>query len=149
MLRDRLFVKCLLARQLRKVAVYKNRNNQFTVAEFDQFMAKCRSIEGVDALCDAVEDLDGFNWKSIGSELNKHFAVLRRMIDALPEVDIEAPPQMFYNMAPETRGRRARRAMGPRYQVDEAFQKDKEQFEAELRGDVGPLGEEPNEESTS
>jgi hypothetical protein len=56
---------------------------------------------------------------------------------------------MFYNMAPETRGRRARRAMGPRYQTDAAFQKDKEQFEAELRGDVGPLGEEPNEEPTS
>jgi len=147
-LRDRPFVRCLLARELRRVASYKNRNNQFTEELFDQFMAKCRSAIVIDRLCTIVEEAGDFDWKKVGNWMNQHFGVLRGEVEAFDDVNLEAP-ETHYNMAPVSRGRKARRAAGPRYQSDVEFQRDKEQFEAELRGDVGPLSEEPNEEATS
>lgn len=144
--RDRPFVRCHLSRQLRKVAAYKNRNNQFSVAAYDQFTAKCRTELGIDVIVDFIEEKDDFSKKDPQGWFNQNFAELRKRIEAMEDLDLESPPQLFYNMAPEKRGRRARRARGPRYQTDAEFNRDREMWEAELRGDVGPLVEEPDEE---
>jgi hypothetical protein len=119
------------------------------VADFDQFMAKLRTTAGVDAVIDFIEELGDFSVKDPGGWFNQNWRGIRTRIDSLPDVDIESPPELYYSAAPDKRGRRARRAMPPAYETDAEFQRDKEMWEAELRGDVGPLNEEPNEEESA
>lgn len=133
MLRDRPFMMAFVANQLRKVAIYYFNAKQFSEAEFDQFVAKTRTLAVMQALCDAVEELD-FDWKNPRKSVMKYWNLLRPIVDSFDNVDIEHP-EMFYNMAPTRKGRKARRAMEPPYEEDPRFIADKALFEAELRGE--------------
>jgi hypothetical protein len=90
-----------------------------------------------------------FSLHTIKKWIGKNWVAIRKLVESHEDLNLEGSPEMYYNAAPATRGRRARRAMGPKYQEAPEFRADKELFEAELRGDVGPLNEEPNEESAS
>lgn len=131
---DRPFVQCHLARQVRKMATYKMRANQFTEEQYDQFMAKCRTQMGIDALCEYVCQDYEFDWNKLHKWLDTHWARLRKLIEEFNDVDL-LHPQMFYRNAPATRGRKALRALGPSYEEDPRFIEDRERFKRELRGE--------------
>ena len=143
MLRERPFVSCHIARRVRKMASYKFRNKQFTEAEFDQFVAKCRAPHVVAALCDAVEG-DAPEWKGLDTWIHRMWSKLRAVVDGFDDVSLEQPLG-YYNAAPKSRGRRALRDRGPRYETEAAFIADKELFLAELEGRVV----EENDDSTT
>ena len=58
--------------------------------------------------------------------------VLRDLAGEFEDVSL-THPELYYNVGPKMRGRKAIRAAGPKYQADEAFQADKEAFEEEMR----------------
>jgi len=135
MLSERPFVACHVARQVRKMASYKFRNNQFTETQFDQFMAKCRASHVIDQLCDIIEEDEDFDWKDFKNWLGRKWSQLRSVVDAFEDVDL-TQPLGFYQSAPVDKGRKARRALPPAYETDAAFIADKELFFAELEGRV-------------
>lgn len=144
MLSERPFVACHVARQVRKMASYKFRNKQFTEAQFDQFMAKCRAPEVVAQLCDVIEEDEDFDWKHFQNWIHRMWSKLRAVVDGFDDVSLEQPLG-YYNAAPKSRGRRALRDRGPRYETEAAFIADKELFLAELEGRVV----EENDDSTT
>ncbi len=145
MLSERPFVSCHIARRVRKMASYKFRNNQFTEAEFDQFMAKCRAPDVVDQLCDIVEEASQLRWAKLDDFIHNNWTSFRAVVDGFPEVNLEQPLG-HYNAAPKSRGRRALRDRGPRYQTEAAFVADKELFLSQADGLV--VEEEIEDDST-
>lgn len=131
-LRERPFVRAHFSRQLRKFFGMRFRLTQIPEAEYDQLIAKCRNAVCLDALCDFADNDLGFNLKSMNPWFTKNMDVLRELAGEFDDVSLTAP-ELYYNIGPKMRGRKAIRAAGPKYQTDEAFQADKEAFEKEMR----------------
>ncbi len=137
MIKYRPFVSAMVAREVRRHAILRRNANQFKTEEFDQFMAKLRTKKVIDAVCDFFENEEEFDVRNLNPTLMLTWARLRKLVEEFPSVDLEKP-EMLYNMAPQRRGRRARREAGPSYEEDEAFIADRDAFYEEM-----------NEESTS
>jgi len=122
-LRDRPYASCLLSQQIRKCGRVKVR--KFTEAHWDQFVGKTRTAAALYPVCDMADKDPDFKVSDMWKWLSKNWKAVQAIIDKAPEADLSAP-ELFYNMAPQGRGRKARRAMAPRFQTLPDFVADKE-----------------------
>lgn len=127
--RDRPFVRAHFSRQLRKLMVYHYQGKRLQEAEYDQLMAKVRSSDCLNVLCDLFDSDEDYSWKTLNAWASKSWDVIREIAAGFADLPLDRP-ELYYNVGAQ--GRRARRAIGPRYQMDIEFLADKEAFEKEM-----------------